>query len=118
MATLAAQQGVPPSAIVEEGQAQNTIQNIYYSDLIMANQRWVSAEVVSFPSHLPRTALILQHYPSLNWRTHPAPWPTEYPLWERAAHYAVEDEYCLRLRILGFPTSHFLRPPATITPNP
>jgi uncharacterized SAM-binding protein YcdF (DUF218 family) len=118
MAALALTQGVPSSAIIEEPQAQNTIQNIYYSDYILQAHHWTSAEVVSSASHLPRTALILEHFRSLQWRTHPAPWPAEYPFWERAAHYAVEDEYCLRLRILGFPKSRFLRPPAVITPNP
>ncbi|MEI9980527.1 MAG: YdcF family protein [Edaphobacter sp.] len=108
MATLALAQGVPSSAIIEEPQAQNTIQNIYYSDRILQAHHWTSAEVVSSASHLPRTSLILEHYPSLNWRTHLAPWPAEYPFWERAAHYAIEDEYCLRLRIFGFPKSRFL----------
>ncbi len=55
-----------------------------------------------------RTALILEHYPSLQWRTHAAPWPAEYSLSDRALHYAVEDEYCLRLQIFGFPKSGFL----------
>ncbi len=108
MATLALAQGIPSSAIIEEPQAQNTIQNIYYSDRILQAHHWTSAEVVSSASHLPRAALILEHYPSLNWRTHPAPWPAEYPFWERAAHYAIEDEYCLRLKFLGFPKSRFL----------
>jgi uncharacterized SAM-binding protein YcdF (DUF218 family) len=107
MATLALAQGVPSSAILEEGRAQNTIQNIFYSQRIMTEHNWTSAEVVSSPSHLPRTALILEHY-AFSWRTHPAPWPSEYSFWERTAHYAVESEYCLRLRILGFPTSRFL----------
>jgi uncharacterized SAM-binding protein YcdF (DUF218 family) len=111
MATLAIVQGVPPSAVIEEDQAQNTIQNIFYSERIMAQHGWTSAEVVSSPSHLPRTALILQHFP-FNWRTHAAPWPPEYSLWQRAAHYAVEAEYCLRLRIFGFPPSRFLPRPA------
>src|SRR5277367_4063074 len=31
MAMLALAQGVPPDAIIEEGRAQNTIQNIFYS---------------------------------------------------------------------------------------
>src|SRR5258707_4463534 len=35
MAALAIAQGVPPSAVIEEGQAQNTIQNIFYSNRIM-----------------------------------------------------------------------------------
>jgi uncharacterized SAM-binding protein YcdF (DUF218 family) len=107
MAALAMAHGVPQDAIIEEGQAQNTIQNIYYSQRIMAEHRWSSAEVVSSPSHLPRTALILQHY-SMQWSTHPAPWPPEYGFWQRAAHYAIEAEYCLRLQILGFSATHFL----------
>jgi uncharacterized SAM-binding protein YcdF (DUF218 family) len=107
MATLALAQGVPPDAILEEGQAQNTVQNIFYSQRLMAEQGWTSAEVVSSPSHLPRTALILQHY-GMAWHTHPAPWPAEYDLWQRAAHFGVETEYCVRLKLFGFPTSRFL----------
>jgi uncharacterized SAM-binding protein YcdF (DUF218 family) len=107
MTTLALAQGVPSNAILEEGRAQNTIQNIFYSQRIMAEHNWTSAEVVSSPSHLPRTALILEHY-AFSWRTHPAPWPSEYGAWQRAAHYSVEAEYCLRLRILGFPATRFL----------
>jgi uncharacterized SAM-binding protein YcdF (DUF218 family) len=111
MAVLAIAQGVPPSAVIEEGQAQNTIQNIFYSQRIMAAHSWTSAEVVSSPSHLPRTALILEHYP-IQWRTHPAPWPAEYSFWMRLAHYSVEAEYCLRLRTFGFPATRFLSHPA------
>ena len=116
MATLALAQGVPPNAIIEEGQAQNTIQNIFYSQRIMAAQGWTSAEVVSSPSHLPRTALILKHF-SMQWSTHPAPWPPEYTFWQRAAHYSAETEYCLRLEILGFPATRFL-PSHAQTPQP
>jgi uncharacterized SAM-binding protein YcdF (DUF218 family) len=107
MATLALAQGVPPDAIIEEGQAQNTVQNIFYSQRIMAAQGWTSAEVVSSPSHLPRTALILKHF-SMQWTTHPAPWPPEYTFWQRAAHFGVETEYCLKLKLFGFPTTRFL----------
>jgi uncharacterized SAM-binding protein YcdF (DUF218 family) len=107
MAALALAQGVPPDAILEEDQAQNTVQNIFYSQRIMAAHGWTSAEVVSSPSHLPRTALILKHF-SMQWSTHPAPWPPEYTFWQRAAHYSVEAEYCLRLEIFGFPTMRFL----------
>jgi uncharacterized SAM-binding protein YcdF (DUF218 family) len=108
MAKLALAQGVPPEAILEEGRAQNTIQNIYYSNQIMQAHHWTSAEVVSSPSHVPRAALILEHYPAIQWRTHPAPWPAEYGFWERTAHYAVEAENCLKLRIFGFPSTRFL----------
>src|ERR1700731_2391943 len=37
MAALALAQGVPPAAVIEEDQAQNTIQNIFYSQRIMAS---------------------------------------------------------------------------------
>jgi|SRR5438270_1527587 len=107
MATLALAQGVPSDAIVEEAQAQNTVQNIFYSQRIMAARGWTSAEVISSPSHLPRTALILKHF-SMQWSTHPAPWPPEYTLWQRAAHYSAETEYCIRLEIFGFPITRFL----------
>jgi uncharacterized SAM-binding protein YcdF (DUF218 family) len=107
MATLALAQGVPPDAIIEEGQAQSTVQNISYSQHIMAAHGWTSAEVVSSPSHLPRTALILQHY-SMAWRTHAAPWPAEYDLWQRAAHFGAETEYCVKLKLFGFPMTRFL----------
>jgi uncharacterized SAM-binding protein YcdF (DUF218 family) len=111
MATLAEAEGVPPEAIIEEGQAQNTVQNIFYSQRIMAVHGWTSAEVVSSPSHLPRTALILEHF-SFQWRTHSAPWPPEYTFSQRVAHYTVEAEYCVKLRFLGFPATPFLPHPA------
>jgi len=107
MAILALAQGVPPEAIIEEGQAQNTIQNIFYSQRIMAAHGWTSAEVVSSPSHLPRTALILQHFP-ISWSTHRAPWPSEYTFWQRLVHFTGEAESCLKLRIHGFPATRFL----------
>ena len=107
MAELAIAQGVPASAVIEEGHAQNTVQNIFYSQRIMAAHGWNSAEVISSPSHLPRAALILKRYPIL-WRTHAAQWPSEYGLWERIAHFIAEGEYCLRLQIFGFPHTPFL----------
>jgi uncharacterized SAM-binding protein YcdF (DUF218 family) len=110
MATLAIAQGVPASAVIEEGQAQNTIQNIFYSQRIMAAHHWQSAEVVSSPAHLPRASLILQHY-SFPWSTHPAPWPVEYPLWQRAIRTCLEAQYCLKLRLFGFPRTQFLPQP-------
>jgi uncharacterized SAM-binding protein YcdF (DUF218 family) len=109
MAILAAEQGVPPSAIIEEGHARDTIQNIFYSSRIMTDHHWTSAEVVSSPSHLPRAALILQHY-SFVWSTHSAPWPVSFGVFNRTAHYCVEAEYCLRLKLFGFPKSFFLPP--------
>ena len=49
MSQLASSEGVPLADILEEGQAQNTIQNIFYSSQIMHQHGWSSAEVVSSP---------------------------------------------------------------------
>ncbi len=111
MRDLAVVKGVPASDITVEDQAQNTIQNIYYSEQIMEDHHWKSAEIISSPCHLPRAALILSHYP-FAWRTRSAPWPVEYTTLEKALHFCVEAEYCLRLRIFGFPSSRFLPHPA------
>ena len=117
MAQLAESQGVPPEAIIEEPQAQNTIQNLYYSAQIMHRQGWNSAEIVSSPSHLPRAALIAntlnidQPTLSIDWRTHAARWPPEYSLARRFILYTGEARNCLYLRFHGFPNSKFL-------PNP
>jgi uncharacterized SAM-binding protein YcdF (DUF218 family) len=82
MARTARAEGIPDSAIVVEGQALDTIHNACYSVRIMRNRGWHSAEVVSAPSHLPRTGLIFSRMP-IEWRTHAAPrfeggsgWPT------------------------------------------
>ena len=113
MAALAIAQGVPPEAVIEEGQAQNTIQNIFYSHRIMAQHGWTSAEVVSSPSHLPRAALILMHYP-FPWRTHCRAMATGVLRSGVASSgTSVEAQYCLKLRIFGFPShSVFLPRPA------
>jgi uncharacterized SAM-binding protein YcdF (DUF218 family) len=72
MAKAAHAQGIPESALFEEPQAMDTIQNACYSLQIMKAHGWHSAEVVSNASHLPRTGLILNRLP-LEWRTHAAP---------------------------------------------
>jgi uncharacterized SAM-binding protein YcdF (DUF218 family) len=117
MAQFAASQGVPPADILEEGQAQNTIQNIYYSSQIMHQNGWSSAEVVSSPYHLGRTSLILNTHDlrqpalSIDWHTHASQWPSEYTIYHKIVLYSVEAWRCLQLRVKGFPTSRFL--PAT-----
>lgn len=114
MAQFAASQGVPSSAILEESRAQNTIQNIFYSAQILHQQGWSSAEVVSSPYHLGRTALILQAFNhrqpalSINWRTHPSDWPPEYTIYHKIILNTVEAWRCLQLRFSGFPASRFL----------
>jgi uncharacterized SAM-binding protein YcdF (DUF218 family) len=118
MAQFALTQGVPASALIEEPQAQNTIQNIFYSAQIMHQNGWNSAEIVSSPSHLPRTALIVntlnidQPNLSIDWRTHPAHWPPEYSLARILGIYYGEARGCLHLRLHGFPSSRFLPSPA------
>ena len=117
MAEFAASQGVPATDIFEEGQAQNTIQNVYYSSQIMHQHGWSSAEVVSSPYHLGRTSLILNTFDlrqpalSIDWRTHPSLWPAEYTIYHKIVLYSVEAWRCLQLRVQGFPSSRFL--PAT-----
>ena len=111
MKALAVANGVPSDEITVEDQAQNTIQNIYYSEQIMEAHHWTSAELISSPSHLPRTGLILSYY-SFAWRTHAAPWPAEYKLLQKLVRFWIEAEYCLKLRLFGFPASRFLPGPA------
>ena len=72
MAEVARAQGVPPSAIVEEREALDTIQNACYAGRIMKDKGWTSAEIVSSPEHLPRAAIIFSQMP-FSWRAHPAP---------------------------------------------
>jgi uncharacterized SAM-binding protein YcdF (DUF218 family) len=72
MARTAQAKGIPASAIFQETQAQDTIQNACYSVRIMQAHGWKSAEVVSTASHLPRAGLIFSRLP-IAWRTHAAP---------------------------------------------
>jgi len=72
MARTARAQGIPDSAIFEEPQARNTIQNTCFAVRIMKAHGWSSAEVVSSPYHLPRAGMIFNALP-LEWRTHAAP---------------------------------------------
>jgi len=107
MANLAEEQGVPPSAIVVEGEARNTIQNIYFSDRIMQQKGWTSAEVVSSPSHLPRAGLILEHY-HFQWKERASQWPPEYGWRKLGMIYAAEITETCVWRWRGFPPSPFL----------
>jgi uncharacterized SAM-binding protein YcdF (DUF218 family) len=111
MKQLAVEQAVPADAVVEEKQAQDTIQNIWFSKQIMDAHGWGSAEVVSSPSHLPRMALILEHYTGANafeWRTHAAQWPQEFSREQIVQHYAGEMKGCWRLTHQGFSRNKWL----------
>ena len=72
MARTAQAEGVPPSAILIEPVALDTIQNACYSVRIMKEHGWHSAEVVSAAGHLPRAGLIFSRTP-IEWRSHAAP---------------------------------------------
>ena len=72
MAEAANAKGIPESAIFEEPEAKDTIQNACYSARIMKAHGWRSAEVISEAGHLARAGLILSRLP-LEWRVHAAP---------------------------------------------
>ncbi|MGC1463681.1 MAG: YdcF family protein [Terracidiphilus sp.] len=72
MARTAEAQGIPASAIYQEGKARDTIENGCYSVRIMESHGWHTAEVVSSASHLPRAGIIFSGLP-LEWRAHAAP---------------------------------------------
>lgn len=112
MAALAEREGVPASAVIVEPQAKDTIQNIWYSRLIMKQKGWTSAEVISSAYHLPRTGLILQHYNqgdmAFQWRTHASKWPDEYGAWKRVQYCWHEALGTVKLRLHGFGSRKFL----------
>ena len=72
MARVARAQGVPDSAIVLEPQATSTIENACFSERIMQQHGWRSAEVITSAYHLPRSGMIFSRT-SLEWRGHAAP---------------------------------------------
>jgi len=72
MARTAEAQGIPASAVLEDPEARNTMENTCNALRIMRSHGWTSAEVISSPSHLPRVGLILSRLP-MKWRVHVAP---------------------------------------------
>jgi uncharacterized SAM-binding protein YcdF (DUF218 family) len=108
MKKLAVSEGVPAEDVIVEGQAQDTIQNIYYSDQILEAHHWHTVEVVSSPSHLPRAALILSHWKDLKWSTHAAKWPPQYSHEQIDKTFLREATYCWTLTHDGFKHSEYL----------
>lgn len=108
MKEFAVSRGVPADAVIEEDEAKDTIQNIYFAHEIMEKHGWHSAEVVSSPSHLPRTALILQHYPDMHWHTHASKWPPEYDQEHIDKLFTGESSGCWKLTHDGFRPNKFL----------
>lgn len=107
MKELAVSEGVPADKVIEEPQAKDTIQNIWFSEKLMEQHGWHSADVVSSPMHLPRTALILKHYP-FQWRVHASKWPPEYTAEQIRQRYAGEIRSCWTLTHTGFKHNQFL----------
>ena len=117
MAQLALAQGIPASAIIEEPRARNTIQNLIYSSELMHEHNWSSAEIISSPSHLPRTAVLMNDLNlkrpdlSFDWHTHASQWPPEYSLKKELALYTAESWYALKLRVNGIPPQQLAAKP-------
>ncbi len=107
MKEFAVQQGVPADDIIVEGQAKDTIQNVFYTVQLMKLWGWESAEVVSSWYHLPRTERILAHFP-IEWRTDAAAWPPEYTFHDKWVRDWREVQSCLYLRMHGFKPSRFI----------
>jgi uncharacterized SAM-binding protein YcdF (DUF218 family) len=72
MARSAQAQGIPESALLEDTQARDTVENACYSLHIMKDHGWRSAEIVSSAYQLPRAGLIFNSLP-LQWSAHEAP---------------------------------------------
>ena len=106
MEGLAERLGVPSQDVLVEGASHYTVENIFFSHKIMEQRGWTSAKVVSSPSHLPRTGLILEHY-AFQWRIHASRWPQEYGWRQIGMIYLSEAIYTLELRWRGFPRSPY-----------
>ena len=74
MGAYAERQGVPASAVFEEGGSTTTVENVRNSLPILLGHGWRRVEVISSVEHLPRAALLLEGTPLL-WRVHVAPTP-------------------------------------------
>ena len=107
MAAFAESLGVPSTVILEEKQAQNTIQNAYYSMQVLNAQGWKSAEIVSSGSHLARASLIFSHFP-IQYKIHAAKPVADSPLLYEYGAWIREIESTDRLRLFGFRRSRYL----------
>jgi uncharacterized SAM-binding protein YcdF (DUF218 family) len=89
MARTAEAHGIPASAILEDSQARNTIENACDSMRMMRGHGWDTAEVVTSPYHVPRAAMIFSRLP-LQWRMQAAPPASAEPAWFTAYVTAKE----------------------------
>jgi uncharacterized SAM-binding protein YcdF (DUF218 family) len=97
MGEIARSLGIPPSQILLERKAENTIENACYSIQRMQAHKWHSAEVIGSAEQIPRAGLIFQRFP-IEFATHAAP-STEQPP-------AIEDKFDAVREMLK--TSRFL----------
>jgi uncharacterized SAM-binding protein YcdF (DUF218 family) len=116
MAVFAKSLGMPAEALIEEGQARNTIENAYYSMAILRQHGWTSAEFVTSPDHVERAALIVSHW-QLAWRVHAADWPPDYSALRTGFLYSEEAFECWRLRTFGFIASSVLPDGSALLPR-
>jgi len=116
MAVFAKSLGMPEDAVIEEGKADNTIENVFYTTAILRQHGWKSAEFVTSPDHIERAALILTHF-QLVWRTHAADWPPEYSALRRVFLYCEEAVECWRLRTFGFIANSHLPDGSALLPG-
>lgn len=107
MSEIAIAQGVPASAVLRERQAENTIQNAYYSVHIMQAHRWKSAEVISSHSHLARASLIFARFP-VKYLMHAAPDPPETGYLDNWIAFVSEVRTTDRIRLFGFKPNSYL----------
>ena len=101
MAAAALGMGIPSEALFIEDQGKNTLGNIFFSNIIMRDHGWKSAEVVSSQNHLPRLGVILALY-SFGWHTHAATWPIEISTRDKAMYYMREIAATVIVRWYGF----------------
>lgn len=71
MAQAAESEGIPPSAVLIENRARDTLQNACFSARMLHQHGGNSAEIIGLPAHLPRAAMIFAALP-LDWRIHGA----------------------------------------------
>jgi uncharacterized SAM-binding protein YcdF (DUF218 family) len=77
MGEIARSLGIPPSQILLERQARNTIQSACFSVGMMKQHQWRAAEVIGSQEQLARAGLLFERFP-IEYATHASP-STEQP---------------------------------------
>ncbi len=106
LARYARELGIPDTAVLEERQARNTLQNVQKSASIVQEHGWQSVEVIGLKEHLPRAAILLKTT-ALKWRTHAAPTPGR-RRWNKISRTLEEAVGTTVLRLFGVWTATVL----------